>query len=467
MSNKGILRALCAISLFFVAREAAAVTQVCVQVETKTWLTKTPSPKDSSRESSDSEESPETKSKGPPLPAPESGPESLLRSMRRHLAAPPDTETTDAEAEPSSPEAWDSEADATKPQTDSGSQTQSSGPSTNQSTAASGSNEPPIPFASRASWHQNKPRNASSSDPEQDPHRIDPAAYLRRLVEYYVTHDPGYEAVSSGCQQTLRIELYALKSGWTVFARYSGNAREEKVDSVKLDEFWALAERVTLALLRDVSISDTMNRQNVLRADSDAHIRRVNGSSHFRVGLGTSLRAAYLPTAPNATDPAIEKLRLFAPLSFSAGYRGKFRAWGIDVSARTNIGTTERAVRRSRGGGHAEFVASGGLSLHFLRFAVPNGVNTLYYGAGASFELAGYSLVPAHDGSYSPNRKGVVSGGLNVGLLLGYEFMRTNIPHFFLQGELNLPAYVFVAENSAGRIETYTPGLTVEVGVLF
>ena len=49
---------------------------------------------------------------------------------------------------------------------------------------------------------------------------------------------------------------------------YSGNGREERVDHLYPDELSQFAERAALALLYDVPISSTINRENVLRADS-------------------------------------------------------------------------------------------------------------------------------------------------------------------------------------------------------
>ena len=110
---------------------------------------------------------------------------------------------------------------------------------------------------------------------------IDPILYLKRLIEYHVTHEPGFESVDTGCSETLVVELYAVKHGWTAFARYSGNNREEKVDVVRVDELGVFAERVTTALLRDKSIAQTLTRTTVLRADSDEHVRQVKVRTHF------------------------------------------------------------------------------------------------------------------------------------------------------------------------------------------
>jgi hypothetical protein len=59
------------------------------------------------------------------------------------------------------------------------------------------------------------------------------------------------------------------------------------------------------------------------------------------------------------------------------------------------------------------------------------------------------------------------TGGLDVDLLIGYEFMRASAVHFFAQLDVNLPAYVLDTENSAGRINTYLPGAIAQIGILF
>src|SRR6185295_10762470 len=85
------------------------------------------------------------------------------------------------------------------------------------------------------------PQETDTSSPEgrrpprhATPHEIDPTLHLRRMLEYEVTHEPGFVAVDDRCEQRLNAELYQLDSGWTVFARYSGTEREEKVDHAEL-----------------------------------------------------------------------------------------------------------------------------------------------------------------------------------------------------------------------------------------
>ena len=303
---------------------------------------------------------------------------------------------------------------------------------------------------------------------EGDTFMVRPDMYLRRLVEHYVTHDPGFEAVGSGCSQTLTVELYPIHVGWTVFARYSGHAREEKVDQVQLDEFDPLAERLAGSLLHDRSLSETLTRTTVLRADSETRKRRIRGSTHFQLGLGTAIRYGRLPTAPNTTDPAESRWRLEAPLTVTLGSRNKFRVWALDVFARANLGTSQRAGRRNLGGGHVDYQAGGMLGLHFLRYQDPTGVNSLYYGGGAAFELSRYNLIkPAGANGVQASPDGLWGGGLDLDVLLGYEFMRATSLHFFVEADASLPTYVFHAESDTGQIRSYLPTGLVQVGVLY
>lgn len=314
-----------------------------------------------------------------------------------------------------------------------------------------------------------EPYRDTSNDvpPEAASFIVQPDLYLRRLMEHYVTHDPGFEAVREGCSQTLIVELYPIQEGWTVFARYSGHAREEKVDQVQIDEFDPLAERLARALLHDRTISETLTRTTVLRADSEARTRRIRGSTHFMLGLGTALRYGRLPTAPNETDPAQTQERLQAPLSFTLGTRNKFRAWALDVFARMNLGTAQRASRRNLGGGHADYQAGGMLGLHFLRYHDPTGVNSLYYGGGAAFELSRYTIISAQDDGVQTSPEGLWGGGLNLDILLGYEFMRATALHFFVEGNASMPTYLYHAENDSGSIRAYLPTGLVQLGLLY
>jgi hypothetical protein len=297
-------------------------------------------------------------------------------------------------------------------------------------------------------------------------HEIDPTVYLRRMIEYEVTHEPGFAAVSEGCQQRLVVELYQLESGWTVFARYAD--REEKVDRAQLDEFGELAQRLAYALLRNRTIAQTITRENVLRSDSERDLRTVEGSGHFIFGMGTEVRLAELPTAQGQSLPVANELRVLTPVSVEAGYRHKLHSWGFDAFGRVGIGTEQTGVHDNDLGGHVDYSWSLSAGLHFLRYLDAPGINSLYFGGGAAFELAFFDVIePVAQTGVSNARSTLVGGGLNVDLLLGYEFLRASSIHFFGQIEIDAPTYLLKTENDVGAINTYMPGALAQIGIIF
>jgi hypothetical protein len=392
-------------------------------------------------------------------------------------------------APPKADDAPPTETDEKEPSASSGAETKSPPPKPDPSPTAGGfaaagvpteafpapPNSTPVPSGAGNDASAAAPREGASSsvpddivsEDEADFFVVNPVFYLKRLVEYHVTHEPGFESAASGCSQTLTVELYPVKRGWTVFARYSGNGREEKVDVVRLDELGTFAERVTTALLRDLSISQTLSRTTVLRADSETRVRRVQTRPHFLLAMGSTARFGELPTAPNDVDPARPELRVETPLSFAIGARNKFRAWALDAKLKLDIGLVERAARRSAGGGHVDYSGGAGLGLGFLSYADPDAVNTLYFGAGGSFEISRYQSQGARDRTgYQPEPDGLWGGGLNVDAIVGFEFMRTSALHFFVQLDIAVPAYIFQSENDQSLIRSWIPSAGALVGLL-
>jgi hypothetical protein len=298
------------------------------------------------------------------------------------------------------------------------------------------------------------------------PHEIDPTLYLKRMIEYEVTHEPGFAAVDHGCQQHLVVELYQLESGWTVFARYGD--REEKVDRAQLDEFVELAQRLAFALLRNRTVAQTITRENVLRSDSERDLRTVEGSGHFLFGMGTEVRLAALPTAEGQTLPVANELRILTPVSIEAGYRRKIHSWGFDAFGRVGLGTEQTGIHDNDLGGHVDYSWSLSAGLHFLRYLDAPGINSLYFGGGAAFELAFFDAIrPLAQRTTTTDRDTLVGGGLNVDLFVGYEFLRASSIHFFGQLELDAPTYLLKTENDSGAIDTYMPGALAQIGIIF
>ena len=304
--------------------------------------------------------------------------------------------------------------------------------------------------------------------PPSNPHELDPTQYLRRLLEYEVTHEPGFAAVDDRCEQRITVELYPLESGWTVFARYTGTEREEKVDHAELDEFAELAQRIAFSLLRNKSITHTITRENVLRADSEQNLRTINGTGHLLFGMGTAMRFAKLPTQQGVGFAAETESRFITPVSIQIGYRRKLRAWGLDAFARLNLGTENTGVRNNDLGGHVDYAKSGLTGLHFLHYTDAPGINSFYFGGGAAFEIAQFEVIrPIGTRNNGETRDSLIGGGLNIDLLVGYEFLRASSVHFYGQLELNAPAYIMNTENDSGSIDTWMPGLTAQIGVIF
>lgn len=312
----------------------------------------------------------------------------------------------------------------------------------------------------------NAPTVAAPANIElDDPFAIDPARYLERMVRYEVTHEVGFDAVKDGCAHRMVVELYPLRAGWTVFARYSGNAREEKVDQVQLDEFVPLSQRLVRALLGDRPITDTITRESVLRADSESDLRTIDGSGHFVLALGTTLKLGTMPTADGGKLD--DTLRYLTPISLQMGYRGKYKAWGVDFFTRGSLGSNQRAPRQNPEGGHVDFDGSAALGLHFLRYFDAAGITSFYLGGGAQFELSLYSIIRAEDDREEDDRERFFAGGINADLIFGYEFMRASSVHFYLQGEVHLPTYLLEVEVDSGGLDAWLPGGMVQVGMVF
>lgn len=299
-----------------------------------------------------------------------------------------------------------------------------------------------------------------------------PTAYLKRLMEHFVTHEPRYIAEQSQCDQTITVELYPLKAGWTAFARYSGTGREERVDQLLPTELSQFAERSVLALLHDVPISATVDRDNVLWSDSLKSTQRIRGRNHFVLGVGTRVRAGMFDTLVNegsSTNPdgVDARLRVFTPMALTMGYRGQYEEYGVEALGELDLGTALRAAANNPSGGHIDYGGSTGLVLHVLRYLNPRGVTSAYFGGGANFALHWFRAIKPQTERNTDTRSTLLGGGLDVDLVGGYEFMRASAVSFYLQGELNLPAYIVRNENNDGQLNTWFPGAALRLGASF
>lgn len=299
-----------------------------------------------------------------------------------------------------------------------------------------------------------------------------PLGYLKRLLEYYVSHEKGFVAVQTGCEATLRVELYPLTDGWTAFARYSGTGREERIDRLAPTELSQFAERAATALLYGKPISSTINRENVLSADSKEYTQRIGGTHHFIIGVGTQLRVGRFATTIDVAGDArngqtANQYRFFSPVSFLMGYRGRFESWGLETNVLASIGTSKTAASKNPSGGHIDFWGDGAVQLHFLHYFDPRGLMSFYLGGGTSFELLGFQAVRAKAKRDAGDRSVLLGGGLDVDAVIGWEFMRASGAQFFLQMDLQAPTYILSNENDDGAVKGWFPSVAIKLGMLF
>ena len=294
-----------------------------------------------------------------------------------------------------------------------------------------------------------------------------PISYLKRLVEYFVTHEKGFVAVDKDCAEHIDLELYPLQQGWTAFARYSGSGREERVDMLFPDELSQFAERAVLALLYQKPISSTILRDTVLRADSKRAAQRIRGTHHFLLGLGTQLRMGNVPTV-QSDGTARDSFRAFGPIALGLGYRGKFESWGLEAMGNLGIGTSRGGLNQNTSGGHVDYGGNVSFALHFLRYLNPRGITSFYLGAGGSFEVLWfYQIRTSSERPDKGDRLTFASGGFDIDLVGGIEFMRASRVQFYLQLAALLPAYVIDWGDGPANVKTWFPGGALTLGMIF
>jgi hypothetical protein len=313
-----------------------------------------------------------------------------------------------------------------------------------------------------------QPQAPQTPDGANLPVGQDPVSYMTRLLEYFVTHEKGFIAVPKDCEEHLDVELYPLQNGWTAFARYSGNGREERVDYLYPDELSQFAERAVTSLLYDRPISTTILRDTVLRADSKRATQRIRGTNHFLLGLGTELRLTVVGVPTTFDDGSTgDQFRAFSPITLSLGYRGKFENWGVEAIATLGIGTARTGLQVNSAGGHVDYGGNVSFAVHFLRYLNPRALTSWFLGAGGNFEVLWfYQIRPANDRG-SGSRSTLASGGFDVDLIAGVEFMRASKVQFFLQGAVLLPVYLLEAGDGAHPIKTWFPAVALKLGMLF
>ncbi len=415
------------------SQSAGAVTTVCVAVHNRSWSTPPEGALQTPKGGAEQGKSPSA-----PASQPEQG------------AAPKPVAETPAAAADAKPKAAFPATDAAAPATD----------------AKKDANPQP--------WEAYKASPGATQSAQKIPTVVldsapDPAVYLTRLLQYEVTHHPDYDAVEKDCQQHIDVELYSVGSGYTVFARYSGFANEEKVRYTEFSEFDRLASRLVRSLLNNRPLSETIRRQDVLKADSERSLQSIGVQGLALFGLGTAVRVARLPTAPENDPESVTKIRTrwMMPATIRLGYRGKFNAWGLDAFAHLDIGSQERAVSKNIPGGHVDYLGAGGVGLHFMRYLDPDGMTSMYLGGGATFNLTLFDAIRAPQYRATDPRSTLVASGLDADLFVGYEFLRASALHFFTQAELNAPIYTVHADAGPSTVNTYMPGGQLLIGMMF
>ncbi len=317
------------------------------------------------------------------------------------------------------------------------------------------------------------PQPAAAPATSSKPNTLPPRAYLRRLIDHYVQHEPGFVAVAPGgdraCDETITVELFPTSlAGWTVFGRYTGFESEERVDRVEQEEFPRLARRLVKALLFDKRLEETITRTSVLSSDSAGEQKTVSGTHLFQLSVGSTFRfpVGGVPTRvdgdPNA--PVTDRFRLLNNVDLQVGYRGDFSRWAIDAYARIGIGVSATDSRSNTLGGHVDHIADLVLGLNFLWHLAADDVWSFYLGPGARFELIAFDLVEPTGRSDGDD---LVGAGLGAVAVFGFEFLRTASVRPFAQLEITLPAYVVRTEARDGGIDAWLPGATINVGALF
>jgi hypothetical protein len=179
-----------------------------------------------------------------------------------------------------------------------------------------------------------------------------------------------------------------------------------------------------------------------------------------------------LPTAvQQAGNPenghAVDQYRFFSPVQAFLGYRGRFESWGLETVFMGGMGTSVTAVTNNPYGGHVDLAGDAAVQMHFLRYFDPRGVTSFYLGAGSTFEVLVFQATAPVAERSDHLRSYLLGGGVDVDLLMGWEFMRASTAQFFLQAEAQLPTYVLSNENQDGNIHSWFPAATFKLAVMF
>jgi hypothetical protein len=281
-------------------------------------------------------------------------------------------------------------------------------------------------------------------------------AFFERYMRYTITHEKGYSAVKTNCQQTIHVELYPIPQGWSVFAHYTGTSQEISLNILKHEEIQAFSERIVTALLHNKTFKTTLNRYNVMSHDSHKRLRKVKGESQAYFGLGVSPRIAYLGTEIDNRDWVLSR-----PFIFRVGNKYSYRNWTVAIGATAGLETNSTSMLQANKNGQVRFANEVGLNSHFLYTPDISHLVGVYYGAGSTLKIQTFRAMGEYNDQY------LYGSGLDLDFILGYELFRASGREVFVQGEVNLPTYLLQSRKANGFIDSYTPATTLIMGVNF
>lgn len=152
---------------------------------------------------------------------------------------------------------------------------------------------------------------------------------------------------------------------------------------------------------------------------------------------------------------AVEQKGLAGGPAFGFGWRYVVDHIGLDVSLFNFVLTKQGAT--------FDNLTGSWLRVGALYYLSPVGNSSLYAGAAAAWGLTSSEINDVH---YS-------NAGLNFGLSLGYETMRTSSIRLFLQADADLPAYMshgYVPTEVGNTLtlvkdSAYTPAFSLSIGI--
>ena len=282
---------------------------------------------------------------------------------------------------------------------------------------------------------------------------------FRRYLEYSISHEKGFEHSQTQCTQKVVVELYHTSGAWSAFARYSGTSREEMVDRLYPTEIKSFSERIIPALFHNKSLKSTLNRNNVIGADSYKKNKKVKGESNMSVAIGASPRVGRFQT--KSGNSLKSEPIFYTATVIELGSKYRYEDWTVAAVMGGSFNPNLNSLLTEDKTGEVRFSHELGLGLHFMYSPNITGLKGIYTGGGGTFNMQTFKAF----GKYSDQN--LYAGGMNLDILLGYEMFRVSKLGVFIQSEINLPTYIAQGRKTSGHVNTWTPGATLLAGVNF